>query len=159
MQLRCMMRACRLSLSLQAPRHLVVRTPGFITGLHHLHLAFCLHHTPGVHADASECSQHMPTLLPVLCCVCAEIGELLVHRVIAQFKRAYKRNDKPITIAAAKFLAHLINQGVLHEVRAGQPVSCSLWFCELARRFGYSLTYHGCIARVVALCSILFWRT
>jgi hypothetical protein len=39
-----------------------------------------------------------------------EIGELLLHRVIAQFKRAYKRNDKPITIAAAKFLAHLINQ-------------------------------------------------
>lgn len=36
--------------------------------------------------------------------------------MIAQFKRAYKRNDKPITIAAAKFLAHLINQGVLHEV-------------------------------------------
>jgi pre-mRNA-splicing factor CWC22 len=49
----------------------------------------------------------------------AEIGELLLHRVIAQFKRAYKRNDKPITIAAAKFLAHLINQGVLHEVRGG----------------------------------------
>jgi pre-mRNA-splicing factor CWC22 len=46
-----------------------------------------------------------------------ELGELLCHRVIAQFKRAYKRNDKPITIAAAKFLAHLINQGVLHEVR------------------------------------------
>jgi hypothetical protein len=48
-----------------------------------------------------------------------EIGELLLHRVIAQFKRAYKRNDKPITIAAAKFLAHLINQGVLHEVGVG----------------------------------------
>lgn len=46
-----------------------------------------------------------------------ELGELLCHRVIAQFKRAYKRNDKPITIAAAKFIAHLINQGVLHEVR------------------------------------------
>jgi pre-mRNA-splicing factor CWC22 len=45
-----------------------------------------------------------------------ELGELLCHRVIAQFKRAYKRNDKPITIAAAKFLAHLINQGVVHEV-------------------------------------------
>eukprot|EP00775_Hariotina_reticulata_P008000 gene8000-8198_t len=47
-----------------------------------------------------------------------ELGELLLHRVIAQFKRAYKRNDKPICIAAAKFLAHLINQGVLHEVVA-----------------------------------------
>jgi hypothetical protein len=48
-----------------------------------------------------------------------ELGELLCHRVAAQFKRAYKRNDKPITIAAANFLAHLINQGVVHEVRAG----------------------------------------
>jgi len=48
-----------------------------------------------------------------------ELGELLLHRVIAQFKKAYKRNDKPICIAAAKFLAHLINQGVLHEVRVG----------------------------------------
>ncbi|KAF6265057.1 hypothetical protein COO60DRAFT_1697935 [Scenedesmus sp. NREL 46B-D3] len=47
-----------------------------------------------------------------------ELGELLCHRVVAQFRRAYKRNDKPITIAAAKFLAHLINQGVLHEVLA-----------------------------------------
>ncbi|WIA38159.1 hypothetical protein OEZ86_001514 [Tetradesmus obliquus] len=47
-----------------------------------------------------------------------ELGELLCHRLLAQFKRAYKRNDKPITIAAAKFLAHLINQGVLHEVLA-----------------------------------------
>ncbi|KAF8062096.1 Cwc22 [Scenedesmus sp. PABB004] len=47
-----------------------------------------------------------------------ELGELLCHRLLAQFKRAYKRNDKPITIAASKFIAHLINQGVLHEVLA-----------------------------------------
>lgn len=59
-------------------------------------------------------------------CLCpAEIGELLLHRVIAQFKRAYKRNDKPITIAAAKFLAHLINQGVLHEVSEGMHCTCT----------------------------------
>ena len=50
-----------------------------------------------------------------------ELGELLQHRVIAQFKKAYKRNDKPICIAAAKFLAHLINQGVLHEVGRARP--------------------------------------
>ena len=48
-----------------------------------------------------------------------ELGELLLHRVIAQFKRAYKRNDKPVCVGCAKFLAHLINQGVVHEVREG----------------------------------------
>ena len=39
-----------------------------------------------------------------------EIGELLLTRVVLQFRRAYKRNDKPICIAASKFLAHLVNQ-------------------------------------------------
>jgi hypothetical protein len=73
--------------------------------------------------------------------VCAEIGELLLHRVIAQFKRAYKRNDKPITIAAAKFLAHLINQGVLHEVRMG-PSLCTHALClmQLASSLGWSVS-------------------
>ena len=41
-----------------------------------------------------------------------EIGELLLTRVVLQFRRAYKRNDKPICIAASKFLAHLVNQQV-----------------------------------------------
>ena len=47
-----------------------------------------------------------------------EIGELLLGRLVLQFKRSYKRNDKPVCGAAAKFLAHLINQGVAHEVGA-----------------------------------------
>ena len=33
-----------------------------------------------------------------------------------QFKRAYKRNDKPVCLAAIKFIAHLANQQVVHEV-------------------------------------------
>ena len=45
-----------------------------------------------------------------------EIGELLLGRLVLQFKRSYKRNDKPVCSAAAKFLAHLINQSVAHEV-------------------------------------------
>lgn len=47
-----------------------------------------------------------------------EIGDLLLRRVILQFRRAYKRNDKPVTLAVTRFLAHLINQGVAHEVLA-----------------------------------------
>ena len=41
-----------------------------------------------------------------------EIGELLLTRVVLQFRRAYKRNDKPICIAASKFIAHLVSQQV-----------------------------------------------
>jgi pre-mRNA-splicing factor CWC22 len=47
-----------------------------------------------------------------------EIGELLLQRVLLQFKRAYRRNDKPVCSAALRFLAHLINQQVAHEVLA-----------------------------------------
>ena len=45
-----------------------------------------------------------------------EIGELLLHRLLLQFKRSYRRNDKPVCAAALSFLAHLTNQGVVHEV-------------------------------------------
>ncbi|GFR42187.1 hypothetical protein Agub_g3072 [Astrephomene gubernaculifera] len=47
-----------------------------------------------------------------------EIGELLLSRLILQFKRSFKRNDKPVCTAAAKFIAHMVNQGVAHEVLA-----------------------------------------
>lgn len=47
-----------------------------------------------------------------------EIGELLLRRIILQLKRAYKRNDKPQLLAAVKFIAHLVNQQVAHELVA-----------------------------------------
>ncbi|WOL16055.1 pre-mRNA-splicing factor [Canna indica] len=47
-----------------------------------------------------------------------EIGRLLVVRIVLQLKRAYKRNDKPQLLAATKFIAHLVNQLVAHEVIA-----------------------------------------
>lgn len=46
------------------------------------------------------------------------IGDLLLKRLIIQFRRGYKRNDKPSCMAAAKFIAHLVNQQVAHEVLA-----------------------------------------
>ncbi|MCL7040093.1 hypothetical protein MKW94_016683 [Papaver nudicaule] len=47
-----------------------------------------------------------------------ELGILLLKRIVLQFKRAYKRNDKPQLLAAAKFIAHLVNQQVAHEIIA-----------------------------------------
>ena len=45
-----------------------------------------------------------------------ENGETLLKRVIMQFRRSYKRNDKPVCVAMVKFIAHLINQQVAHEI-------------------------------------------
>ncbi|KAI8573158.1 hypothetical protein RHMOL_Rhmol01G0256900 [Rhododendron molle] len=47
-----------------------------------------------------------------------QVGYLLLRRLILQLKRAYKRNDKPQLLAAVKFVAHLVNQQVLHELVA-----------------------------------------
>ncbi|KAL3519227.1 hypothetical protein ACH5RR_021816 [Cinchona calisaya] len=47
-----------------------------------------------------------------------EVGELLLKRIILQLQRAYKRNDKPQLLAAVKFIAHLVNQQVVHELIA-----------------------------------------
>ncbi|CAD6267910.1 unnamed protein product [Miscanthus lutarioriparius] len=47
-----------------------------------------------------------------------EIGRLLLVRVVLQLKRAYKRNDKPQLLAITKFIAHLVNQVVAHELVA-----------------------------------------
>ncbi|XP_066321499.1 uncharacterized protein [Miscanthus floridulus] len=47
-----------------------------------------------------------------------EVGRLLLVRVVLQLKRAYKRNDKPQLLAATKFIAHLVNQVVAHELVA-----------------------------------------
>ena len=66
-------------------------------------------------------------LLAVINSKLPEVGDLLIRRVILQFRRAYKRrlgssrcgwvlkvklvrNDKIVTTAAIKFMAHLVNQ-------------------------------------------------
>ncbi|KAL8039983.1 hypothetical protein ABFX02_10G070800 [Erythranthe guttata] len=45
-----------------------------------------------------------------------EVGLVLLRRIILQFQIAYKRNDKPRLLAAVKFIAHLVNQNVVHEL-------------------------------------------
>ncbi|KAK5123270.1 pre-mRNA-splicing factor cwc22 [Meristemomyces frigidus] len=49
-----------------------------------------------------------------------QVGELLVNRLIIQFRKAFKRNDKSVCLSSTTFLAHLINQQVAHEMLAAQ---------------------------------------
>ena len=47
-----------------------------------------------------------------------QIGELLVTRLIIQFRRSFKRNNKQACLSSAIFLAHLCNHQVAHEIVA-----------------------------------------
>ncbi|KAI5249125.1 MIF4G-domain-containing protein [Aureobasidium subglaciale] len=49
-----------------------------------------------------------------------QVGELLVNRLVVQFRKAFKRNDKAVCLSSTTFLAHLINQQVAHEMLAAQ---------------------------------------
>lgn len=55
-----------------------------------------------------------------------ELGELLLRRIVIQFRRAYKRNNKIVAVALAKFIAHLVNQQVAHELLALQVLALLL---------------------------------
>ncbi|KAJ2724891.1 pre-mRNA-splicing factor cwc22 [Coemansia sp. Benny D115] len=54
------------------------------------------------------------------------VGELLVTRLVLQFRRAFNRDDKEMCISTVMFLAHLTNQRIAHEVLAFQVVSLLL---------------------------------
>jgi pre-mRNA-splicing factor CWC22 len=49
-----------------------------------------------------------------------KVGELLLKRLIVQFKKGFKRNDKAVCLSATTFIAHLCNQQVASEVVAAQ---------------------------------------
>ena len=82
-----------------------------------------------------------------------ENGETLLKRVVMQFRRSYKRNDKPVCVAMVKFIAHLINQQVAHEIlglqvpRHPHP-SVSDWIAPSARR----LKGKSCAASARSCC-------
>ncbi|CAI5737206.1 unnamed protein product [Peronospora destructor] len=57
-------------------------------------------------------------LVAVLNTKMPENGELLVKRVVFRFRRAFKRGDKVVAIALVRFIAHLVNQQVVHELLA-----------------------------------------
>ncbi|KAG8231916.1 hypothetical protein J437_LFUL011385 [Ladona fulva] len=44
--------------------------------------------------------------------------ELLIKRLVVQFRRSFRRNDKTTCINTTTFLAHLINMDVVHEILA-----------------------------------------
>ena len=43
-------------------------------------------------------------------------GELVLKRLVQQFRRSFRRNDKATTLGTVKFIAHLSNQQVAHEL-------------------------------------------
>ncbi|KAJ1854970.1 pre-mRNA-splicing factor cwc22 [Coemansia sp. RSA 2703] len=54
------------------------------------------------------------------------VGELLVSRLVLQFRRAFNRDDKSMCISSVMFLAHLTNQRIANEILAFQIVSLLL---------------------------------
>jgi pre-mRNA-splicing factor CWC22 len=65
-------------------------------------------------------------LIAVLNTKIPEIGEMILGRVILQFRKAFRRNDKRLCIATTKFIAHLVNQLVCHELLALQLLTLLL---------------------------------
>jgi pre-mRNA-splicing factor CWC22 len=65
-------------------------------------------------------------LLAVINTKLPAIGALVVTRLILGFQRAYRRDDKGQCLATTKFLAHLVNQQVAHEIVALQLLALLL---------------------------------
>ena len=49
-----------------------------------------------------------------------QVGELLLQRLVVQFRKAFKRNDKAVCVSSTTFIAHLCNQQVVHETVVAQ---------------------------------------
>ncbi|OMO83302.1 MIF4G-like, type 3 [Corchorus capsularis] len=54
------------------------------------------------------------------------VGGLLLTRVLVQFKRAFKHNDKAQLLSTVKFVAHLVNQQVANDIIALELVTVLL---------------------------------
>lgn len=44
------------------------------------------------------------------------IGQLILKRLVIQFKRAFRTNNKALCVTVSRFIAHLANQRVAHEI-------------------------------------------
>ncbi|RMZ84518.1 hypothetical protein DV737_g1127, partial [Chaetothyriales sp. CBS 132003] len=49
-----------------------------------------------------------------------QVGELLLQRLVVQFRKAFRRNDKAVCVSSTTFLAHLCNQQVVNEAVVAQ---------------------------------------
>ncbi|KAH9388312.1 pre-mRNA-splicing factor cwc22 [Tyrophagus putrescentiae] len=72
---------------------------------------------------AQAASPTLTNVYAALVAVCntkfPKVGELLLKRLIIQFRRTYQRNsDKASCITTARFIAHLVNQNVVYELLA-----------------------------------------
>ena len=45
-----------------------------------------------------------------------QTGELIIKRLVIQFKKAFRRNDKKLCLSSVRFIAHLVNQQVRKNV-------------------------------------------
>ena len=66
------------------------------------------------------------TLIGIIDTKLPECGELLLKRVILGFRNAYKTRDRSTATVLVKFIAHLVNQQIAHEVLALQLVTILL---------------------------------
>jgi pre-mRNA-splicing factor CWC22 len=65
-----------------------------------------------------EISDVFSALVAIINSMFSDVGQLFVRRIVWQFKRAYKRNDKAQLINTVKFIAHLVNQKLADEIIA-----------------------------------------
>ena len=81
-----------------------------------------------MHAQASApiFTNVFAALVAVLNARFPDIGDLLVRRVVLQFRRAYSRSDEMLLTCICKFLAHLFNQRVVSEIVVLQVVTIFL---------------------------------
>lgn len=49
-----------------------------------------------------------------------QVGELLMSRLVMSFRKGFKRNDKAVCLSSVMFIAHLVNQQVVHEMLVAQ---------------------------------------
>jgi len=61
-------------------------------------------------------SQVYVALVSVINTKLPEIGELVLTRSILVFRKAYARQDKGLAVSMSRFIGHLFNQGMCHEL-------------------------------------------
>ncbi|OCK85446.1 MIF4G-domain-containing protein [Lepidopterella palustris CBS 459.81] len=87
------------------------------------------------------------------------VGDLLCRRLVVQFRKAFKRNDKAVAVSSSTFLSHLVNQQVVHEVLIAQilllllhkPTDDSVEIaCGIVKEVGQFLEeFNGAIANAI----------
>ena len=92
-------------------------------------IIFLIYNYRGLLARSILTSQSAsPTYTNIYACLVSIIntkfpqtGELIIKRIIIQFRKAFRRNDKKACLSAVRFMAHLVNQQV-----RGWPYSLDL---------------------------------